>query len=788
MSAMASTAPATPRHRREWVVVSLCLMALSFAATWWHWTWHLDQAVYDAAQSTWQRPPAPDILIVAIDDASVQAVGRWPWRRAVHAQALKLISEGGPKSILLDLLLSEPDAAPEQDALLAKAMSDAGKVVLPVSHVLDGIGQGHELRPIAPYLSAAKLAHADAALDMDGAVRRAYLWAGSQAHSYPHPALAMLDVAGELPASLPAQPAWDASDTAPTHWHRQSPMPIPYLGPPGRVAHVSYAALLRGEVPPGTFKGRHVLIGVTAHGIGETFQTPVSPMGEGMSGVEVIGQFLDALRQGVRIRSLPPWAEASLSALLILGLLWSFRRATPRRALLSSLGLAFGAVLAAWALMAAGCWWPPFGLVLGALLSYPVWSWRRLEATARELEAELRTIAAEPPTPGLSEVPPAQAAMDSPPPPADFMQQRTDAISQAGAQLRQARQLLAHTLSALPDAVFVVNAAHVITQVNQQACLMTGYGQPAALLGKRLGDALSPLAPSDAPTWDLLLDKVRHSRLPQTTSASHPRGRQYLVALVATDADLPHRDSEAGAIVCATDVTALQEAELQRAELLGFIAHDIRSPQASLISLVDLHRIGGSMPMDETLRHVESMARHTLELCEELLQVMRAETRAISPEQGDLIKLASDCLSEMQLLARTKDIGLHGNWRENSQHVAVFDDYLVHRALTNLLSNAIKFSPKGGQVSVEVSRNATHHVVAVRDQGPGIPDSELGRLFKRYERVEQGRPSKLAAGIGLGLVFIDTVARRHGGLVKVINKPGEGACFELWLPIDLGLS
>lgn len=780
-------------------MVSLCLMALSFAATWWHWTWHLDQAVYDAAQSSWQRQPAPDVVIVAIDDASVQAMGRWPWRRAVHAQALKLIGEGGAKSILLDLLLSEPDAAPEQDALLAKAMSDAGKVVLPVSHVLDGLGQGHELRPIAPYLGVARLAHADAALDMDGTVRRAYLWAGSQAQGYPHPALAMLDVAGELPADLPAQPTLPSQSAAALHWHRQAPMPIPFLGQPGRVAHVSYAALLRGEIPPSTFKNRHVLIGVTAHGLGETFQTPVSPMGEGMSGVEVIAQFLDALRQGVRIRSLPALANASVSALLVLGLLWSFRRATPRRALLNSLSMAVGAVLVAWALMAGGLWWPPFGLVLGALLSYPVWSWRRLEATARELEAELRTIAAEPATPGLPDLlstTNAASTASTSPAPADFMQQRTDAISQASAQLRQARQLLAHTLSALPDAVFVVDAGHVITQVNQQACIMTGFGQPAALLGKRLGEALSPLAPSDAPTWDLLLDKVRHGRLPQTTSASHPRGKQYLVALVATDDDVSHQDEEAntsrryngGAIVCATDVTALQEAELQRAELLGFIAHDIRSPQASLISLVELHRIGGSMPLEETLKHVEAMARHTLELCEELLQVMRAETRAISPEQGDLIKLASGCLSEMQLQARTKEIGLQGNWGDHTEHVAVFDDYLVHRALINLLSNAIKFSPKGGQVSVEVTRNATHHVVAVRDQGPGIPDSELGRLFKRYERVEQGRPSKLAAGIGLGLVFIDTVARRHGGQVKVINKPGEGACFELWLPIDLGLS
>ncbi len=776
MQTASGGAPPGDRQTREWWLVSLCLMALTASACWWHWTWHLDQAVYDAAQSTWQHQAAPDIVIVAIDDASLQAIGRWPWKRSVHARALQQIQSAAPKSVLLDLLLSEPDADPQQDALLADAMRQFNKVILPVSHALDGAGQGHELRPVPIYQDAAHLAHADAAIDVDGTLRRAYLWAGARAHRYPHPALAMLQVAGEWPENIPAQAASDDAAALSSYWQRQGPMAIPFLGAPGRIAHVSYAAVLRGDVPAATFRHRHVLIGVTASGLGETFQTPVSQFGEGMSGVEVIAQFLDALRQGRFIHALPQAANALLSALLVLGLLGTFRRATPRQGLINSACLAIGAVLVSWALMRWGLWWPPFGLALGALLSYPVWSWRKLEATARELERELQAMSGDPGMPGPRPASPTRTAQG------DFMRQRTGAISQASSQLRQTRQLLAHTLSALPDAVFLVDAEHVITQANQQACLMTGFGHASALLGRPLSEVLAPLMPNEAPTWEMLLDKASHSRTPVTSAAAHPRGKQYLVAVVTADDGIP----DSGTIVCATDVTALREAELQRSELLGFIAHDIRSPQASLISLVELHRIGGQMSQEETLKHVEAMARHTLDLCEELLQVMRAETRPIAPAQGDLIQLAQACIDEMQLQARTKDMVLTGNWPPSHMQTATFDDYLLHRALINLLSNAIKFSPKGGQVSVSVTREPGHHVIAVRDQGPGIPESELGRLFKRYERVEQGRPSKLAAGIGLGLVFIDTVARRHGGQVKVINRPGEGACFELWLPTDVG--
>lgn len=760
-------------RQREWWIVSMGVMAITALACLGNWTWHLDHAVYDAALSTWTRPVPRDVVIVAIDDASLQAIGRWPWKRAVHAQVLTQIQRASPKAVLLNLLLSEADADPKQDQVLADALRGPAKAVLLVSHALDGLGQGQELPPAPALRQVAQLAHADVALDVDGALRWAYLWAGSGDKRYPHPALAMLQAAGEQPDKLPSPSSMvSGKGLASSYWYRDHPVAVRYLGPPGRILHVSYAAVLRGEVPASTFRNRHVLIGVTARGMGESFQTPVSQLGSAMPGVEVVAQLLDALRYERGIMMLPPAWNAALSALVVLGLLWSYRRLTPRHALISAMGVAVGAVLASWALMSASVWWAPFGLVLGALLSYPVWSWRRLEGTARDLEIELQAMAAE------TEFKPAALATHLSRS-GDFMSQRTDAISQATSQLRQARQLLAHTLASLPDATFVVDHNHVITQANQQASIMTGFGHARALLGRRLDEVLAPLTPTEAPNWGMLLERARHSRVPLSTEATHPRGKQYLVGMVSADeATAP----DAGAIVCATDVTALRQAELQRSELLGFIAHDIRSPQASLISLVQLHRMGGDMSQEEALGHVESLAQHTLALCEELLQVMRAETRAISPAPTDLIQLAEGCLSEMQLQAQAKGVSLGSTWMAGTQAPATVDDYLVHRALINLLSNAIKFSPKEGRVLLSVELRDKHHVLSVRDEGPGIPETELGRLFKRYERVEQGRPSKLAAGIGLGLVFIDTVARRHGGMIKVHNTPGEGACFELWLP------
>lgn len=737
----------------------LVLAAVAAAASGWQWLARVDGAVYDhALRHGWHEAPR-DIVIVAIDDDSLQAIGPWPWRRAIHAEAVKQAHARGARSVLLNLLLTESD--PNQDAALATALPGA-HVVLPVAPPSPGNDGESALLPVAPLRAAVQLGHADAAADADGVVRRAALWAGQAGTWWPHPALALL-----LAANHPTLPNW-SPPTSPTGatWQRASERLIPYLPRDQRIPQVSYAELLRGEVPDGLFLGRDVLIGVTARGLGAGVRTPIDLEGELTPGIEVIAQVLHGLRQGWQVRAVPLHVQAALSAGGIL-LLWAgLRRSTPRQALLACGGAALLALAVAWGLMQAGVWWPPGTLALGALLCHPLWSWQRMERTAQALEAELQAIRGDG---GMATSPDSL--------PGDYLQQRTTAIRQAGAALRQDHQTLSRTLSALPDAVFVLDRSGRITQLNQQALGLIGQ-PPSQARGLLLDDALAGWAPQDAPNWMMLVERACESRQMQRSEATHPSGGHRLISLMSAG---PQADADV--LVCAADVTALRQAELQRAELLGFIAHDLRSPQASLISLVELRRLGGGgLSEQEVLSHVETMARQTLSLCEELLQVMRAENRPLSTAPGDLSRLADEVIRDMQPQALARQQRLLRELGEPTSVPAVFDDYLVHRALGNLIGNAIKFGPPGSEVRVSARAVSGGVMLAVQDQGPGIPESELGRLFRRYERVEQGRPSKLAAGIGLGLVFIDTVARRHGGRVQVHNQAGAGARFELWLP------
>jgi signal transduction histidine kinase len=108
------------------------------------------------------------------------------------------------------------------------------------------------------------------------------------------------------------------------------------------------------------------------------------------------------------------------------------------------------------------------------------------------------------------------------------------------------------------------------------------------------------------------------------------------------------------------------------------------------------------------------------------------------------------------------------------------DQPLIQRMISNLLDNAIKYTPPGGKVSIEVQTAADHNVVvSVQDTGIGISPAELVQIFERFYRCDHSRSMP---GIGLGLSLARTIARAHGGDVRVSSQSGQGSTFTVTLP------
>jgi CHASE2 domain-containing sensor protein len=357
----------------------------------------VDNLIYDIGQKTYQEKAPSDVIIVAIDENSLSQLGRWPWSRKTHADLVNRLKQEGASAIGLDIIFSEPDTTDQAaDEALSEAIRNAGNVVLPV--VLESTrvnGLIIETLPLPNMANnVADLGRAHAALDEDGIARSIYMFEGVGTPVWQHFSQAILNVAqnqvskNKFSESLVVDKKTDTKNMF--SLVREDQRKINFLGPPGHFLTISYAQVLSGEFAKNLFKNKIVLVGATASGMNDLLSTPVSGLGLPMSGVEVHANALQSIREHKLINPISP--AISILVLLVLALLpllWMPKLS----ALVSLISTLFYFVLisfiAASIPKTLGIWIPPSAALLAILLSYPIWSWRKLEAARKFLDYEL---------------------------------------------------------------------------------------------------------------------------------------------------------------------------------------------------------------------------------------------------------------------------------------------------------------------------------------------------------------------------------------------------------------
>ncbi|HEY9130779.1 MAG TPA: CHASE2 domain-containing protein [Dyella sp.] len=336
-------------------------------------TMRLDNLLYDTHMRHWSYAPGDNVLIVAIDPQSLTALGNWPWPRATHAELVKKLAAAGVRGIGIDVTMAEPDARhPENDRAFAAAIGSAGNVVLPVFAEATELGGVLEemLPPPVIASEAAAFGHVDASKDPDGVARGAYLKAGLGRPQWPSLALALYNLRNPSPLqTLPGLHRPNETVDSPYQWLRDDYVLLRFAGASGSFNQVSYIDVLDGHISADQLKGRWVLIGATAEGLGDQLQTAASVANQPMPGVEYQANILESLRDGrlitpLNLRGQLLFGALSLAVPLLLWGLPGIRRtwvlAVPTLAapLLLSLALLRG----------AGWWWPPGAFFTVALL------------------------------------------------------------------------------------------------------------------------------------------------------------------------------------------------------------------------------------------------------------------------------------------------------------------------------------------------------------------------------------------------------------------------------------
>jgi signal transduction histidine kinase len=223
----------------------------------------------------------------------------------------------------------------------------------------------------------------------------------------------------------------------------------------------------------------------------------------------------------------------------------------------------------------------------------------------------------------------------------------------------------------------------------------------------------------------------------------------------------------------------------QRAERLRFIAavaHDLRNPLAALKATTDAFA-AGRLPEAKLARFMGLAGRQVGRLnrmVSDLLDAAQIEAGrlAIRPVEHDLRELAREAV---ELFAATSPVHELALSQPPAPVVARCDPARIAQVINNLLSNAIKYSPDGGRVEVALGDAAGEAVLAVTDQGVGIPAEEQEHIFRPFRRASSAGGD--IPGVGLGLAVASRIAAAHGGRIEVESAVGAGSTFRLFLPL-----
>ena len=221
----------------------------------------------------------------------------------------------------------------------------------------------------------------------------------------------------------------------------------------------------------------------------------------------------------------------------------------------------------------------------------------------------------------------------------------------------------------------------------------------------------------------------------------------------------------------------------QQEQFLSDASHELKTPLAAIRLLTDSILQTDQMDM-ETVRDfvtdIGSEAERLSRITEDLLRLTRLDSDLLdAPETVEVAPVLEQVMRMMSLLAQEKGTELTYRMEENCRVSATKGE--VHQVIYNLTDNAVKYSGKNGKVRVELRHEDRDVVLTVADNGPGIPEEDLPKVFERFYRVDKAR-SRAAGGTGLGLSIVQDTVKKRGGTVSAANRAGGGAVFTVRWP------
>jgi two-component system phosphate regulon sensor histidine kinase PhoR len=348
-----------------------------------------------------------------------------------------------------------------------------------------------------------------------------------------------------------------------------------------------------------------------------------------------------------------------------------------------------------------------------------------------------------------------------------------DSVQEVGRRLgEQARDRarMEAILAGMVEGVIVVDPQGRLQLVNDAARHMLKLDD--ALIGRPYIETIR------LPAIAELVAGALSGRAPSALQLSPPRDPSRTIMATAAPATgaVAH-----GVILVLHDISELRRADQIRRDFVANVSHELRTPLTAIRGYVEALS-DGDVDEEEQRRFLAIITRHTQRMERLVKDLLRLARLDAGQETLDLIACDTHHLTDTLVADLTPSAA------ERGQRIEVTiapdagtlraDPAKLHDALRNLVANAITYAPEQSTIRIEAVRDGDRVAISVADEGPGIPEEDLSRVFERFYRVDKSR-ARDPGGTGLGLAIVKHLVELHGGTIRAENGPERGARFTI---------
>jgi two-component system phosphate regulon sensor histidine kinase PhoR len=245
-------------------------------------------------------------------------------------------------------------------------------------------------------------------------------------------------------------------------------------------------------------------------------------------------------------------------------------------------------------------------------------------------------------------------------------------------------------------------------------------------------------------------------------------------------------DKELGALVVFNDITNLKHLDTLKKDLVANVSHELRTPITTIKGFIETLKEGAIDDPKNAVRFLNIISKHIDRLnmlIDDLLILAKLEEKPdeIKMEVEKIKPVLSSVAEDYDFKANEKKIKININCDDNVS--AKINKHLIEQAIGNLVDNAIKYSDKKTEIVIgaELTLTGDELIIYVNDEGYGISEDHMPRLFERFYRIDKGR-SREEGGTGLGLAIVKHIVNTMNGTIDVESAPGEGTKFTVRIP------